>query len=237
MSIPTKSRAFTLIELLVVIAIIAILAAILFPIFAQAKGAAKKTQALSNLGQIGKAIQLYASDFDEHLPPQSADASVWPGFDVIVITIGDHPWFKQAYTPYLKSDQVWFSPEDRLLGKTRDGLPTESSFSINSQLSYAWPLSAITRPAETIYMTDRTDLAVGTPVNTYTWWSFTGGIMTSADLLPGVIDPVEVVRQISPNRYVGKVAVYQFLDSHVKAMKFEATWGDKTRNMHLAVKS
>lgn len=58
-------RAFTLIELLVVIAIIAILAAILFPVFAQAKEAAKKSQCLSNTNQIAKAFQLYATDYDD----------------------------------------------------------------------------------------------------------------------------------------------------------------------------
>ena len=61
-------RAFTLIELLVVIAIIAILAAILFPVFAQAKAAAKQTQNLSNLKQLGTAAQIYAGDFDDYLP-------------------------------------------------------------------------------------------------------------------------------------------------------------------------
>ena len=63
-------RAFTLIELLVVIAIIAILAAILFPVFAQAKEAAKKTQCLSNGKQIGTALIMYLSDNDDKYPQE-----------------------------------------------------------------------------------------------------------------------------------------------------------------------
>lgn len=63
-----RSSAFTLIELLVVIAIIAILAAILFPVFAQAKESAKKTQGLAQMKQIGTAAQIYASDSDDALP-------------------------------------------------------------------------------------------------------------------------------------------------------------------------
>jgi len=62
----TQAKAFTLIELLVVIAIIAILAAILFPVFAQAKAAAKKTSSLSNIKQIGTAFQMYTNDYDDH---------------------------------------------------------------------------------------------------------------------------------------------------------------------------
>src|SRR5438876_9360749 len=63
-----RRRGFTLIELLVVIAIIAVLAAILFPVFAQAREKARAAGCTSNLKQIGTAIQMYAQDWDEHFP-------------------------------------------------------------------------------------------------------------------------------------------------------------------------
>ena len=63
-----RRPAFTLIELLVVIAIIAILAAILFPVFAQAREKARMTACLSNMKQIGTALTMYAQDYDETLP-------------------------------------------------------------------------------------------------------------------------------------------------------------------------
>ena len=70
--ITRRSRGFTLIELLVVIAIIAILAAILFPVFAQAREAARKTTCLSNEKQIGLGVLMYVQDYDEQFPNSGA---------------------------------------------------------------------------------------------------------------------------------------------------------------------
>ena len=70
-------KGFTLIELLVVIAIIAILAAILFPVFAQAREKARQTSCLSNLKQIGTGLQLYCDDFDEMYPTRIEGGAAW----------------------------------------------------------------------------------------------------------------------------------------------------------------
>jgi prepilin-type N-terminal cleavage/methylation domain-containing protein len=73
---PGKSAGFTLIELLVVIAIIATLAAILFPVFAQAREQARSISCLSNMKQIGLSIKMYAQDYDEQFPNGNDDKPV-----------------------------------------------------------------------------------------------------------------------------------------------------------------
>jgi prepilin-type N-terminal cleavage/methylation domain-containing protein len=99
-------NAFTLIELLVVIAIIAILAAILFPVFAQAKMAAKKSSDLSNTKQLGIGLQLYLQDFDDIYPPANqrlaANGSA---------AEGETHW-SFLVQPYIKNTQIWVSPAD-----------------------------------------------------------------------------------------------------------------------------
>ncbi len=70
---PSKRRGFTLIELLVVIAIIAILAAILFPVFSRAREKARQTSCLSNVKQLALASRMYIDDWDE----------AWPAFDAV----------------------------------------------------------------------------------------------------------------------------------------------------------
>lgn len=92
----TPRKAFTLIELLVVIAIIAILAAILFPVFARAREMARKASCMSNLKQIGAAVHMYLQDFDETLPSSGAEAD---GGDVTGIL--------QPYTKQRSAQGIW----------------------------------------------------------------------------------------------------------------------------------
>ncbi len=101
-----KSKAFTLIELLVVIAIIAILAAILFPVFTQAKEAAKRTACLSNARQVGMAVKMYLGDNDDTMPIfyayNSVPAAGQPG----------HKGVEVQLLPYSKDKNVFRSPLD-----------------------------------------------------------------------------------------------------------------------------
>lgn len=117
-----KKLAFTLVELLVVIAIIAILAAVLFPVFAQAKGAALKTQSLSNLKQIGTAWMLYASDQDGALMPvASFEGSLarywWGSWDGATLRIHEGLLF-----PYTRNHGIKTDPSFPNRLRTRLGL-------------------------------------------------------------------------------------------------------------------
>ena len=99
----TRRKGFTLIELLVVIAIIAILAAILFPVFARAKAKAQETQCLSNVKQLATAILTYCSDYDQVPPLQfSGDASSTADADVSDV------W--ETMLPYIKSEDILRCP-------------------------------------------------------------------------------------------------------------------------------
>ncbi len=107
-----RRSAFTLIELLVVIAIIAILAAILFPVFAQAKLAAKKTVDLSNMKQMGLGIIMYAGDYDDTTPQVSYE------FKALALGNPINPkgkyqvHFTYLLYPYIKSYPIFIAPGD-----------------------------------------------------------------------------------------------------------------------------
>ena len=106
-------RGFTLIELLVVIAIIAILAAILFPVFAQAREKARQITCLSHARQIGVAMNLYMQDFDGFFPIW------WSGIRTDADPISGmmrrrDVWFGELVLPYLKSVEVFRCPDERV---------------------------------------------------------------------------------------------------------------------------
>lgn len=103
-----RRRAFTLIELLVVIAIIAILAAILFPVFAQAKEAAKKTADLSNNKQILLATQMYMGDYDDVFPMLRNSRPNWQANVTTPQVNSGHI----VLDPYVKNRSMWVSPND-----------------------------------------------------------------------------------------------------------------------------
>jgi len=106
-------KAFTLIELLVVIAIIAILAAILFPVFAQAKAAAKKTQALSQCKQIGTSQQIYLADYDDTYQPGYYYGQ--PNAATNKDATGIFHW-SGVLSPYVKNWNIFISPMDKTGG-------------------------------------------------------------------------------------------------------------------------
>jgi prepilin-type N-terminal cleavage/methylation domain-containing protein/prepilin-type processing-associated H-X9-DG protein len=98
-------RAFTLIELLVVIAIIAILAAILFPVFARARENARRASCMSNLKQIALGVMQYVQDYDEHYPLYRSNTAA--------NTTPSNPYgFADEIQPYLKSSQIFQCPSE-----------------------------------------------------------------------------------------------------------------------------
>jgi prepilin-type N-terminal cleavage/methylation domain-containing protein len=132
-----ERRGFTLIELLVVIAIIAILAAILFPVFARARDRAKRLNCVSNLKQIGTAINTYANDYDDYLfpqlwgngswlhpvgatPPQGAQGAQWPMIH-----------YATAHLPYAGNNfEIFRCPSDG-----ENAMPRDMKFNFNQQLA------------------------------------------------------------------------------------------------------
>jgi prepilin-type N-terminal cleavage/methylation domain-containing protein/prepilin-type processing-associated H-X9-DG protein len=147
-AIAARNRAFTLIELLVVISIIAILAAILFPVFARARENARRSSCASNLKQIGLGIMQYTQDYDELLPQRNNAAST--------IT------WRTFIFPYVKSVQLYQCPSNPFnqSNTNRDndpavpGIKVSYSANRNALFDTARHLAAIVQPSELIMAAD-----------------------------------------------------------------------------------
>jgi len=152
-------RGFTLIELLVVIAIIAILAAILFPVFARAREKARQTSCLSNLKQIGLAHQMYAQDYDEMFLAGRYNAECMFGHYHDLggnNSINDYyGWFNHIY-PYINNTQVYRCPSQQWTTCTSGGEVARitNAYLFNYGGCRRRAMAEIDRPAETMITMD-----------------------------------------------------------------------------------
>jgi len=165
-------RGFTLIELLVVIAIIAILAAILFPVFAQARESARKTQCLSNLKQIGTAWMMYAQDYDERTLINTWNSNTDLGEKRRIFSV--------RLQPYVKNEQLFVCPSDRDPWDRTDqehavgepDIPAKGSYALQSWGE--WSMAEIAAPAEYFLAWDTTGVGwdggnFGNPFGNEAW--------------------------------------------------------------------
>ncbi|MCS6859625.1 MAG: DUF1559 domain-containing protein [Abditibacteriales bacterium] len=182
-----RKKGFTLIELLVVIAIIAILAAILMPVFAQAREKARQASCLSNTKQMALAIHMYTNDYDERLP-----LFYFGDWLPCCANRGGHwPWPK-ALIPYVKNKPVYTCPSlpgahwDRLLGAYGPGFayefPSVIGYGYNAYGLNDLPgdppavgksLAQIDKPAETFAIVETRYYPPGHPSHVPDWgWYF-----------------------------------------------------------------
>jgi prepilin-type N-terminal cleavage/methylation domain-containing protein/prepilin-type processing-associated H-X9-DG protein len=209
-SLPRR-RGFTLIELLVVIAIIAILAAILFPVFARAREKARQTSCLSNLKQLGLALMMYAQDYDETYPAVAAVVFNGSSWETQVFS----PW-RPALEPYVKNTQVFYCPSKANRSGYTDNDNTD--YCLNGYFACATTMGYFPSPAQAICLAERSDSAVD------------GGDLDFCKYI--TYSPWEeecFLPHLCTDRHNGG-SNYAFADGHAKWCRQEATLNP--RNMH-----
>ncbi len=211
-------RGFTLVELLVVIAIIAILAAILFPVFAKVKALAQRTTCTSNLGQLGLAMMMYIQDYDERFPV--ADFSD----NLLDYPPPVHHWsLKQAIGAYVKNVDVWYCPTMRAQPDRAKYYPTDYNYLCVhgwSELPYftgfnndtegvcGHPLAAISRTAEKpMIVCDGLGEHMGTTTEAV-FNNGLGGVLGGQNMLY-----VDGHVKLTPGTYQKIVSLYQLPDN------------------------
>ena len=222
----TTKYGFTLIELLVVIAIIAILAAILFPVFAQAREKARQTSCLSNMRQIGLAINMYFQDYDERSPVTHHDLEDGE-------TIADlYPWY-QPLQPYIKNGSIFRCPSmnDRPTLfpppiTLADWQTFRTDYLINGFFSHGIALAAFSAPSEQIMVGERHSRIAF--FDYHAWPSAPDGNWERG-FLDGsgyIIGDVESNSQVPDPANVGlhsRGNNYNFTDGHAKWYRFTRT--------------
>lgn len=209
--VPNKHNAFTLIELLVVIAIIAILAAILFPVFARARENARRSSCQSNLKQIGLGVLQYTQDYDETMVPvanQTADGV-------------KHRWM-DLVQPYLKSTQIFDCPSSGLPPyKIGDG-SYEGSYAINNMYDNGGhqppgrSLAALQTPSTTFLMGDSGNAAYSNDIYQVYFYNVTdSGVAYNSTATPRTFSGL--VGSIAERHLETVNSLY--CDGHVKSLK------------------
>jgi prepilin-type N-terminal cleavage/methylation domain-containing protein/prepilin-type processing-associated H-X9-DG protein len=151
-----KRSGFTLIELLVVIAIIAILAAILFPVFAKAREKARQSSCLSNVKQMMLGVLAYSQDYDERLPYQWQNITNAPHTVIGQTVATTYYTWAERIMPYVKNDQIFQCPSKQFATINYQAYPTAYHYtSSNGGYSPSGAaIGTISQPSNTILLFD-----------------------------------------------------------------------------------